>query len=53
VSQNIRDASRFISLITVIIGPFIASVIGVIVGFVCGVYIVYRKRKKLERLTTA
>src|SRR5580692_9024393 len=41
----LQQASKFFVAATLLIGPFIGSVVGVLFGFAIGFYLVYRRRK--------
>jgi hypothetical protein len=43
----LENASKFFVAVTLIIGPFIGSAIGVLAGFAAGFYFVYRRRRQV------
>jgi hypothetical protein len=47
----LRQVSKYLAAGTLLIGPFIASALGVLIGFAAGIYYVYRGRKRAACLT--
>ena len=41
----LQDASKFFVAVVLLIGPFVASAIGVLIGFAAGLYFVFRRRR--------
>ena len=47
IPEIIRQTINFISAIILFLGPVPASVIGAVVGFVLGIFLVHRRRRSL------
>ena len=43
--QRLHDATKFFVAAVLLVGPFVASAIGVFLGFALGVYFVFRRRR--------